>query len=858
MQIITTHTGCDFDALASMMAARKLYPEAKLCFSGPPSREVRDFMHVYGWMISVEKFEEENLDKVKRLILVDTRWKGRIGIFGRLVRKRGVEIHVYDHHSPHPEDIRGDREICMQVGATTSILVNLIKKRGIPISSFEATLFGLGIYEDTGSLSFFSTTSFDLTSLAYLLERGAKLEFISNFLNPGLTEKQDILLKDFLQQARSIYINGVEVFLITTEVKDFVGGLSLPLHKFIDLKNPDLVFAVVRSQDKVFIMARSRLPFVNVDDILSEFGGGGHSLAASAVLRDVELKEVEEKLYRVLQENVRSPLKVGNVMRPFAKCVFPDMSAGEVKQIMEKENMEVVPVQEESEIVGIISRQKVRHVIEYNSAGAPIKSYYSRKFVSVSPSFSLKRAQKIMVEEEVPWLLVFEENSFLGIITSFDVFKAFHGEPPPNNLRWLLEERVPSPIMRILVRAANTTSQMGFSTFIVGGFVRDLLLGNENLDIDLVVEGDGIAFAKRLAKNLGAELTVHQKFGTATLNISGDFKLDVATSRREFYPRPGALPLVEKAPLKEDLFRRDFTVNAMAISIMPSDFGRLVDFFGGKKDLENFKVRVLHARSFIDDPTRIFRAIRFEQRYGFCIEKGTEKLIKQALEEDVFRQVSGKRIKEELIQILEEDRPRNMLRRMGQLGVLRAVHPGLRLTASKDRILNQLIDAIARYEVLKGERGRRWLLRMAVLFNGLEREQVESFCRKYSFTREEKRVLFAAHKNSREIIASLKAPKMKPSSIYYLLSSYPPEPLILAMARTKSNLVKRRIILYLSSLDKVKLEVSGNDLKKMNYKPSPRFSKILEEVKKAKLDGTLETKQEEIEFIKKNFDSGDK
>jgi len=858
MQVITTHTGCDFDALASMIAAGKLYSEAKLCFSGPPSREVRDFMHLYGWMIPIEKLDEEDLGKIERLILVDTRWKGRIGMFGRLVGKKGVETHIYDHHPPHEKDIKGDKEVSMQVGATTSILVDLIRKRGISITPFEATLFGLGIYEDTGSLSFFSTTSFDLRSMAYLLEKGAKLEFISNFLNPGLTERQDVLLKDFLEKARIMYINGVEVVMIKAEVSEFVGGLSPPLHKFIDLKNPDVTFAVVRSQDKTFIMARSRLPFVNVDDILSKLGGGGHSLAASAVLKNISLEEAEEKLLHLLKGHIYSPFKVGNAMRTSIRFAFPEMSAIKVKEIMEKEKLEVVPVQEDNKIVGIISKQKVEHIINYNSAKAPIKSYYSRKFVSVPPSFSLKRAQKLMMEEEVPWLLVFQGESFLGIITSFDVFRAFHGEVPPDNLKSFLERKVPPHIMETLKQAGEVAHQMRFSAFIVGGFVRDLLLGNENLDIDLVVEGDGIAFAKKLAKNLKAKLTVHPKFGTATLSVSEDFKLDIATSRREFYLRPGALPIVEKATLKEDLFRRDFTVNAMAISIMPFDFGRLVDFFGGKDDLEAFRVRVLHPKSFIDDPTRIFRAVRFEQRYGFRIERKTEKLIKEAIKENIFQYVSGERIKGELTQILEEDKPREMLHRMDELGILRSLYPGVCLTAKKDRILDELIDAVARYEILKGEKAKRWLIRMAALLDGLKKKDIENFCRRYSFTREERETIFASIEGSGKIIIKLKAPKMRASSIYYLLKSFPPEALILAMARTRSNLIKKRIILYLSFLDKVKVEVTGKDLKRMNFKPSPKFSFILEEVKKAKLNGIVKTKQEEIEFIKKKFSAGDR
>ena len=858
MQVVTTHTGCDFDALASMVAAKKLYPEAKLCLPGSPSQEVRDFLHLYGWMIPTEKLNEKDLEQVKKLILVDTRWTSRIGIFGKLVGKKGVKIHIYDHHPPHPLDIKADVEVCRQVGATTSILVEFIRKRKISVNPFEATLFVLGIYEDTGSLSFSSTTSCDLRSVAYLLDKGAKLEFCSGFLNRGLTEKQDILLKDFLEKAQTIWINGVEVVIIATQIEDFVGGLSQPLHKFINLKNPDVVFAIVRSRDKVYIMARSRLFSVNVDDILSPFGGGGHSLAASAILKGVDLEDIKKKLYSVLEEKISPYLTVEKVMSSSARCVFPEMKAKEVKKILEEENLEALPVQEKGKIVGVISRQKVENMIKYNSGDISIKSYYTKKFVRISPSFSLKKAQQIMMEEEVPWLLVFEDQKFRGILTSLDIFEAYNKDFPGDNLKFLLEKKVPSHIMDILVEAGKLAEKMSMPVFIVGGFVRDLLLGNENFDIDLLVEGDGIAFARKLAVKLKASLTAHPEFGTATLDLGEGFRLDIATSRREFYPRPAVLPRVEKAPLREDLFRRDFTVNAMAISINPSDFGRLIDFFGGREDLECSRVRVLHSRSFIDDPTRIFRAIRFEQRYGFRIDKDTENLIKEALKADIFSHLSGKRIKEELVQILEEDRPGKIICRMQQLGVLQVIQPGIRLTSFRDKVLDELVDAIARYELLTGTESRRWLMRLALLLNGLEKDRIDDFCTRYSFTREEREALFASIRGVREIIARLGVPRVKPSSIYYLLSCYPPEALAVAMAKTKSKQVKKRIIFYLSTLQKVKVQVRGDDLKKMGFRPSPKFSQILEEVKKAKLDGLVKTKQEEIEFIRKKFLPGRK
>lgn len=860
MQIITAHTGCDFDALSSMVAAGKLYPEAKLCFSGVLSREVRDFMRLYGWMVPVVKVSREDLDKVKRLILVDTRWINRIGIFKDLIGKKGVEIHIYDHHPPHPGDIQGDAGVCREVGATTSILVDLIKKRGIPVTPFEATLLCLGIYEDTGSLSFSSTTSLDLQSAAFLLERGANLELISSFLNRGLSEKQNLLLKSFLENSKIKMINGVEIFVIGVEIEDFVGGISLPLRKFIDLKNPDVTFAIVRSKEKVYLMARSRNPSINVGEILSFFKGGGHNLAASAIIKNKDIEEVEKELYRVLEKNIHPGITVGQIMRSPVSTVSPNTPVGEVEKIMQEDDLEILPVQEKQEIIGVISREKVKNVISHSSINSPVKSYYSRKFISISPFVSLKKAQQTMMEEDVSYLFVFQGEKFMGVLTGLDLFKAFHKDSrdfSSENLKDKLKEKVPPGIVDILLRAGKLAYSMGWSVFIVGGFVRDLLLGNENFDIDLVIEGDGILYAEKLSEELGANLTIHRDFGTATLNLSENFKLDIATSRREFYPRPASLPHVKPAPLKEDLFRRDFTVNAMAISINPPDFGRLIDFFGGRRDLRERKVRVLHVRSFIDDPTRIFRAIRFEQRYNFCIEKVTERLIKLALREGVFQLLSGKRIKEELKQILEEDRPERNVYRMQKLGILKVIQPGIYLNSSREMIFDKLIDTIARYEILTGEKSKRWLIRLSVLLRDLTEEEIEDFCSKYSFTREEREAILASSKKADEIVERLTVPEMKPSSIYYLLRSYPPEALILAMAIAKDDIVEKRIVLYLSHLQKIELEITGDDLKKMGYKPSPEFSRILEETKKAKLDGLVKTVEEEVEFIRKNFAQGE-
>ena len=860
MEIITTHTGTDFDALASMVAAKKLYPEAKLSLPGSVAKEVKQFTCLYGSLLENIPSEEIDLDKVKRLILVDTRWLNRIGIFNQLISRKGVEIHIYDHHPPHPEDIEGEGGICQEVGATTSLLVSLIRKRRISISPAEATLLLLGIYEDTGSLSFTSTTPLDLEAAAYLLSQGANLELISSFLNRGLTEKQTLLLDDFLKKAQTKLINGVEIVVIVTEIDEFIGGLSLPLHKLIDLKNLEVVFVLIKSKDRVYLMARSRTPSVNVGEILSPFGGGGHNFAASALIKGTDSKEIEQRLSQVLKDRIEPRLTVGRIMSPPKETATLQMLVKEAQILLKKHKITFLPVVENSKLLGMISQKRIDRLIAHNSGNAPLKSYITPKIITCPPFISIKRAQELMMEEEAGVLFVLEEDKLVGIITGSDLLDAFHQrredslEENLGSLKDLLEKKVPEKIQRLLWQAGKVANKMGYRAFIVGGFVRDLLLGIENLDIDLVIEGNGIDFAIQFADEVAGKVKTHKDFGTAVLIFPDGFKLDIATSRREFYPRPASLPRVTPASLREDVFRRDFTVNTMAIDINLNSFGNLIDFFAGQKDIKEKRVGALHSKSFIEDPTRIFRAIRFEQRYGFTIEDKTLRLIQDALKRGLLQELSGERIREELIQVLQEDRPGRVIKRMQELGVLKTLHPRMRLDEEKEERLDHLVDVFARFEILFNKRVKRWLIRLLLLLEDLNGAELKEFCRRYRFNKEERESILKGKNKAKELEEKLKTSEfLKPSSIYYLLQPLSQEILLFTIARAEEKGIEKRIFDYLSKLKNIKIKVDGNDLKQMGYKPSPEFTQILEELKKAKLDGEIETREEELDYIRKRF-----
>ncbi len=278
-----------------------------------------------------------------------------------------------------------------------------------------------------------------------------------------------------------------------------------------------------------------------------------------------------------------------------------------------------------------------------------------------------------------------------------------------------LRDRLPARLIALLEQAGDLAERTAVSAFVVGGFVRDLLLGRPNLDVDLVIEGDGIAYARALARAVGGSVKVHDRFGTTIVIFPDGFKLDVATARTESYDFPTALPTVKRSSIKEDLYRRDFTINTLAIRLNTGRFGELIDVFGGQRDLNEKTIRVLHSLSFVEDPTRVFRAVRFEQRFGFRLGKETLALIKGTVKMYLFRHLSSSRLSDELILLLSEEAPRKIVARLGELALLRCIHPALKWSTRLDALLKAVEEALNWHEMASSKRsdrkgeGDRWV-----------------------------------------------------------------------------------------------------------------------------------------------------
>ncbi|GLI53059.1 CBS domain-containing protein [Thermodesulfovibrio yellowstonii] len=871
MQIITTHLNADFDAIASCMSAKKLYPEAVVVLPGSMERRVKLFFESFH-PFEIKKIKEIEPDKVKTLIVVDTRSIQRIGELSQFLKK-GVKVHLYDHHPRGEDDIKADFEITEQIGALASLFTEIFRKKNISITPLEATLLCLGIYEETGCLLFPSTTSRDVEAVAYLLKRGANLNIVSQFLKEELSREEIFLLNELLNSLQEHLINGVRIN-IGYGVQEEPQDISHIAHKVMDIIDTEALFLIIEMQDKILIIGRSNTPQVDVGMILSQFGGGGHWAAGSATLKEMPVTLLIEKLLKFIKEYIKPQRIARDLMTTPVISVQWNRTIKEVEEMMTKYGINAIPVLKGESFIGVITRGVVEKAIFHGLKNSKVIDFATTDAYTAEEDTPLWEIEKNMVELNQRFVPILKEQKVVGVITRTDILRNLYeelirkfkiskpkeeSEESRRNVANLMKEFLSEEVYEILRIAGTLAEEMELGAYLVGGTVRDLLMRRPSPDIDIVVEGDGIAFAHELAKKIDGKVTPHPRFATAKIlkEIKKDgeikrFYIDIATARTEYYESPAALPKVETSSIKKDLYRRDFTINALAVKLNTKDFGLLIDFFGGQRDIKDKKIRVLHNLSFVEDPTRAIRAIRFSEKLGFKISKHTENLIKLAVKMNIFEKLKGPRLYEELILLLRETLPHNSIKRLGDYGLLKLIHP----TIEERTIYNDLAKA---YETIQGiellflkeEYRKEFIYLMVILWNLnlAEREELlQRICTPVNIKRElienissaQKALQLFTPENSQEFNVK----------IYNLLKPLNIETIILMMIYAK-EWQKKAIFNYLTRLKDIKPLITGEDLKKLGIQPGPVYRKILESILREKLQGRLLSKEEEIEFAKK-------
>lgn len=875
LTIITTHVNADFDALASMLAAQKLYPDALVVFPGSQEKNLKNFfINSMAYLFNMAEIGDIDFAGVKRLVLVDTRQPSRIGKLSKLLNRQDIEIHIYDHHPATENDIKGDMEVHRLTGANVTLLIAIIAEKGIEISADEATIMCLGLYEDTGSFTFPSTTENDFKAAAFLLSKGANLNVVSDLIARELSPEQVSLLNDLIQSASRYNVNGIEVVVTSVTTEKYMPDFAFLVQKMVKMENLDALFAIGRMENKIYVVARSRINDVDVGTILTPMGGGGHAYAASASIKGKTLAQVENNLVELLYAKIKAQRQAKNLMSSPAITVKNEVTCEEANNLLTRYNINALLVTERingrDELCGYITRQVIEKALYHKLGQVPVTDYMTTELATVGPNADLSEIQEKIIENKQRVLPVVEKTGIAGVITRTDLLNVLvrqskkypEGFPDPmkepmharlRNVVKLLKERLSERLFNMLKTIGNVADELGCGAYVVGGFVRDLILYRSNEDVDIVIEGDGIAFAKKYAKLKGARIHTHEKFGTAVIIFADGYKIDVASARLEYYRFPAALPIVEMSSIKLDLFRRDFTINTLAIQLNDEKFGMLIDFFSAHKDIKEKIIRVLHNLSFVEDPTRVFRAIRFEQRYGFTIGKLTNGLIENAVNMNFFRGLSGRRVLTELKQILEEENPVPAIIRLNDFDLLKFIYPSIQLDKQLISILNSVKQVLAWHDLLfLDESYMKWVVYFLVLIHACDPQRSEGICNRFELSPRYRKIFcderFAAEKCVLDLARSL---PMINSRLYRKLSEFRTELILYMMAVSKQEKVKKAISHFFTNLRSVSISLKGRHLQKMGIEPGPIYRQILQACLDARLNGKLKTREDELDFARK-------
>ncbi|MCL6754495.1 CBS domain-containing protein [Nostoc sp. CCCryo 231-06] len=909
MDLILCHTTADFDALGAAVGLTRLLPGSKIVLSGGSHPPVRDFLALHRDEYPLIERRSVNPEKIRSLTVVDTQQRDRLGKASEwLDLPHLTEIIIYDHHLGQESDIPATESYISSVGATTTLIVEQLQQQEISLTPAEATVMALGIHVDTGSLTYDQSTPRDALALAWLMQQGASLSVISTYRDPGLSVQLQQLLTESLENLEYLCLHGYTVAWVTLRTKNFVPGLSSLASELVELTEIDALllaneYALDESDSRLTVIGRSHISKTNLNVLFQLLGGGGHSQAASLNLRGVDSEAILKQLLDGVKAQIPHPLTARDLMSSPVRTILPETTIAEAQRILLRyghSGLSVVDAQ--GQLVGIISRRDIDIALHHGFSHAPVKGYMTTNLKTIAPDTTLPQIESLMVTYDIGRLPVLENEQLVGLVTRTDVLRELHQERDEDEdgqkfkiqndanaaltkfkipLSTELQNRLAPQLWQLLTTASQEAEKRGWHLYLVGGAVRDLLLAQAASgtlmiqDIDLVVDGfhksadvgAGVELAKALQQLYpAARLEIHGAFQTAALLWHKDPELDslwvdIATARTEFYPYPAANPEVEASSIRQDLYRRDFTINAIALRLTTPRAGELLDFFGGLLDLQARQIRVLHPNSFIEDPTRIYRGVRFAVRFGFQIEPQTEEFIRYAINSGVYDRTAQEnsktpalqtRLKTELKHILEAPYWKSALQLLDNLGALQCIHPTLKLDAELLRQLRLLERCLRRFDA--EQTLIHWEMRLEALITHLAAQYRVKVAKNLQLQEDSIKRLQNLASAQTEVMESL--PKCQsPSQVMQLLRQYDLPMLILIAVQSPRSL-RHQIWEYLTIWANVQPLLNGNDLKKLGYTPGPQYRQILDDVVAATLDGVIKDKTEAEEFLAQHYPIG--
>ncbi|NLH47727.1 MAG: CBS domain-containing protein [Myxococcales bacterium] len=858
MDLIVCRMNADWDALGSMIAARRLYPNAVLAL--PANAQTAfgvEAAALFLRSLPLRDITQIDPQAVKRLVLIGTRRLVEIGPWIEALTDRKLEIHLYDNHPAAPDSLTGTLELVRETGACVTILTQLVAEQGRKLMADEATWALVGLFDKTAGFTLPGTTAEDLRAAALLLDWGADLPLAIETGRGRLRPDQLAVLRDLHAAATRRQLDWLGIVTAAVNAPENTPDLAECAARLHESHNGQVTIAVIRQGTQTQVFCFSKLPRLNLVALAEELGGVGESDRFQATVAHAAGNELLEKLPERIAGLARLPVLARDLADPTVPTLtVTDTVADAVKRIAET-GLDALPVTDREKPAGIVQVAELLRASRFGLQRMPLLRLLVRPPLLCAPETGLAELVATVEHDPQPYLFVEHPNRRHGIVRREDVLLARAKQSTadlPSLSRtqrdFNLRDALPADLDAVLRQVGALAWEMGYRSALVGGLVRDLILKRSNFDVDLVVEGDALGVARSLATRLAAKLVEHEDFQTATLDF-GPYRIDVAMARREWYDRPGELPRVQPGTLRDDARRRDFTVNTLLLDLRPDQYGQLIDFENGYADLRLGLLRILHGLSFIEDPTRVLRAVRFAGRFGFSLEDSTRIAFTAAIEEGCLDRLEGGRWWKELALILNEDKPVVPLEMILRERIGARLHPELRPEPDCPRRLALTEEIMAWYrDCSPATPPATEKLRLAVLTIGLTDAALTEAAARMGMPSGWGEELASWREAASDLTDWLLThPRAASSEIAGRLRPVPPEAALLAAVTADDKAVDETIRRFFAELQAVKPLLGGEDLRRLGLTPGPQFGELLDRIRDARLDGLIATRHDELNFV---------
>ena len=860
--VILGHAGADFDCVASMAGLSRLYAGALPVLPSSLEPNVEEFLRLYEGRFRFVRLPLPALLKedIGTIVLADTIVPSRLGEYEALLRAPNHRLIAYDHHEPSSASLSHiDEGHIQECGATTSIVTAALRQETIPVNPDEATLLALGIYEDTGSLLFPETTAYDVEQAAYLLKAGASLSMVARYVTTYLTPEQQNALEAALNSIQISGVSGTQAAFAAVRAERNVGNLSVIVHRLAQIVKADAVFLLYETPQALYLLARSDR-FLNVAELLAPLGGAGRVHAAAAVLRDgTTAQQAREHLESIIgTRHAQWREVVADIMTPHPTTISQDRPATEALTMMVNLGFSVLPVQRDGRIVGVVAKKALEKQSLARLQQKPVRYFTNTRLPRVTLTATVEELIQAFGTYNTGLLLVMDGEQLLGVISRSDVLRYLNSTAHPQSAVGTSNVVVVSETdidrlggegtSEVLKTIGLVGDQQGNRAYLVGGSVRDMLLDRRPNDFDIVTEKDVTAVAAAVADRLGTHVISYGRFMTHKVRIGGR-SYDFAAARLEYYDFPGSLPTVAPASLVKDLLRRDFTINALAMSLSASDFGRVVDASGGLSDLQSGLVRMTYPDSFIEDPARILRGVRVAVRLGFAMDKDTEAKARDALQLGLLSVRRNKRAQDEFKELLAGAQSVECIMTLSALGCGLIGLPLVKPRKSKRELLSllerQRLSGDDRVDPLP------WLAPLLVWLGSIRSDALQAILKDFGLSDRMAASCRSWQVRERQLRLTLLEGTRPISAIAYLIARSPRPVVSVARAHLEGPGGARARHLLDTALSRLAEPplVSGRDILALGVTEGRAIGKLLEQVRTMQMDGVIHSRDEALTWL---------